>query len=688
MLTFAACVLVAVLAPQADLSRQIGELVEKLRSERIEERGKAELKLIELGPGARSEVQALKSSGDAELQARAERILKYYRWGLTPDTRQTLDGLIARSHLSAAEDPGTASGDAFILEDESLKQWKELGTRGVPYLLDLHHATPHGPRRGQILRLAAISRDRSVLEAAVADLESAHPATRVYATRVCGRLGDASTVPKLAEHLNDKPRTEGVQDLFQRDYDVAQNTAWAIQEIVGFPIDPEQWVDNIYPYHNAHHGISLDLRKFQGWWERNSSRRTLEEWRRAAREEALRWIDTSIWPKDWLSGCMILMALGGEDDKLCRTLFKVCRTVPAKQEDYQLRATAIGFFRSRPDPGDTYQGRPWERVEDVLGQILSDEGRAPEWTAALGLAWFLFGGPHLQPVFFGKQYSLSRLRPIIFQRLESQDPGVRCLAALLLAFMGEPKAEAALIYFLQTALDDGARERHPWLHGAAAWMETGRPGGLFQKSALEALERIGTDASRQVLKAYTRTPTFCLAACRALARRGDTSIEELLTPYLDASELRVPDGDQEAWNQSFNRESNRQTAFLCLYLLRKETAMEWWRKRYPGEKRLTFFQGDAAALLVEKSDPLAVELWLTPNYGEAVWQKMPQFQPEVLMSTLIALASQGSSEARRRLGRLAPGHGLESKSSEALNSWWETSKGNFEIDPAGFMNQR
>jgi hypothetical protein len=192
---------------------------------------------------------------------------------------------------------------------------------------------------------------------------------------------------------------------------------------------------------------------------------------------------------------------------------------------------------------------------------------------------------------------------------------VRCLASLLLAFTGEPKAEAALILFLQTALEDGARERLPWFHGAAAWMETGGPGGLFQKSALEALERIGSEASKEVLKAYTRTHPFRLAACRALARRGDRSIEELLPPFLDAPELRVPDGDQEAWNQSFNRESDRQTAFICLYLLRKEAALEWWRKKYSGEKRLTFFQGDAAMLLVEKSDPLAVELWLTPKYG-------------------------------------------------------------------------
>ena len=571
-------VIASVLLQDAGVDR----LVEQLGAASVEVREEAESRLIELGPSARRAVEPLLRSADPERQARARRILKFYDWSLTRDARRELDALLEESRLSPADDRDGQTDDSFFLDVKLWKRWQRLGTKPVGYLLELHRATPHGPRRGQILYIASLSRDRSVLDAALAALKSPHPAVRHHAARACGQIGAAEAVPGLAKLLWEKPVFDPKALRFKV-YHVSQSAAWAIQNIVGFPIDPEQWVDRIFPYHSAHHGIYLDVKRFQGWWERNRDRRTLREWREAAREDAHSLVKPSRSPEDRLGGCMLLMALGGEDEKLCHTVLDLCRRIPANEEDYRLRSKALGFFKSKPPPSYGYKGRPRERIQEILLRILQDEGCSSEWPVALGVAWRLYAGLFTNISFYGKNFSLEPLYRVLRERLDSHDPGTRYLAALTLGFMGEPKAERPLVEFLQTALEERARKRHPWLHAAATWTEARESGEFFERGALAALERVGTKNSQEVLRAYARMDRSCLAACRALAKLKDASIAPLLRPYLNAPEVEVPEGDHSAWMLAYTRKRDREVAFVCLYLLCREKALLWWRERHHGE---------------------------------------------------------------------------------------------------------
>lgn len=81
------------------------DLVEKLRSDKVEERDEAETKLKELGRAALPELEKAAKSADPELAARARRLLQVIpvRVRLTPRLLKRFPGLDER--LSAADDP-------------------------------------------------------------------------------------------------------------------------------------------------------------------------------------------------------------------------------------------------------------------------------------------------------------------------------------------------------------------------------------------------------------------------------------------------------------------------------------------------------------------------------------------------------------------------------------------------------
>ncbi len=668
-------------------------LVVQLGSDSIETRDEAETRLIEHGAKAQKVVESLLRSPDPERRLRAARILKYYDWGLTPQTRSEIDSLLERCRISPLDDRSHAD-DQLLIDVDLWKRWQDLGPKPIRYLLEMHRATPQGLRRGQVLYLASLAGDRSALDAALTGLESPHPAVREYAARACRRIGDAEAVPRLASLLSEPPVLDP-DPRQRRTYCVAEKAAWAIQGIVGFPIDPEQWVERIYPYHTAHHGIFPRLERFRAWWERNQDRHSVDEWRQGAREDARALTEDSRPPKDRLSGCMLLMALGGDDDRLCRIVLELCGRVPKDSEDFHLRWRAIGFFKSRPDPEDGYRGRPWEKIEETLLETLADGRRSSQWPAALGIAWHLSGGmftdPVFYPSFFGKDFPFDRLRPTLELRLGAKEPVTRYLAALTLGFKGNPRAEGPLIEFLVTAFQEGARERLPWLQEAATWTEAwncGEP--LFERWALAALMRVGSDKSRPILQKWAKGDRSPLVACRALAKLGESSVVPLIRPYLDAPEEKVPEGDFSAWCRAYRCEEDRGIAFICLYHLRHDEALAWLRKKYSTGVEPKFLNSDAVIELIQGNDSLAVEIWLTSRdrYADRVWEKLPTLSPEVLVPALVDHASRGSAEAHRVLARLAPGEGLESKKAEELRSWWERVKTTFSIDPAAFRAAR
>src|SRR5579862_5098662 len=76
MLTLAVLALSILVVPQADVARQVRELVEKLRSDQIEERDQASRRLHELGKNALPELEKAARSDDAEIRGRITSVME------------------------------------------------------------------------------------------------------------------------------------------------------------------------------------------------------------------------------------------------------------------------------------------------------------------------------------------------------------------------------------------------------------------------------------------------------------------------------------------------------------------------------------------------------------------------------------------------------------------------------------
>jgi hypothetical protein len=649
----------------AQQERPIPALLEKLRSEKIEDREEAERELSRRGEAVKSAVQGLLSSEDAELRLRARRILESWLPALTPDEEKEIDGLLAQTRVAPLEGGDPERDNFFFVDEKIWKRWATLGTKPTRYLLKLHRESS-GLRRGQLLSLAARSGDRAALPAALEGLRSPEPAVRLYAVSACGSIGDSAAVPILVRLLRDQasvhPPGSGFPDT------VALRAAWAIESLVGFPVDPDLWVEFKFPVDRAHHGMALRAERIEAWWERNRQWRTREEWRKAAEEEAIRLAASDHPSQERLSGCLLLLVFGGHDREVCRAIFEIYRDAPVDGEESWRRRRCLGFLVKESSPWLPFKGRPAQRIESFVLEELQKEPGQKDRTALLGLCWELCSDRSDWLPGFGKAFSLTALRPQLRRALTSKDPVDRTLAALTLGFFGEDAAEPALIDALREARPDGVGA--PWVAPANRWTDRG-PQGLALM-LLEALQGLRSSAARDAIRLHAEHPDVRVkvAAWGALAQLGDRGILPSIREFLDKRE-----GDP------INLDGLWRDAVNCLYVLDREEALRWCRKEFQGKRELKFFHWLVATSLAKHQEPLAVELWIASPFTtwSGCWQDIPSIRPEVLIPALLDLMEQGAPQARRGLALLVPRDAVEGRSVKELRSWWQANAATFKL---------
>lgn len=672
MQAYAIILATALLGFQADPQRQALELIEKLRSDKIEEREQAERELIRLGSVAKPQIEGLMASTDPELRLRARRILEFAIPALTPEEKKEVDALLLESRVAPVEGGDPDKYDMWFVDQKVWDRWTEMGTKPTRYLLELHQDST-GLRRGQLLYLAARSKNRAVLGAVLEGLYSSDAAVRLYAVSACEFIGDPCAVPILVGLLKDnsfvhQPGT-GLFDT------VSRRAAWAIDAIVGFPVDPDLWVEFKFPVDRAHHGMAIRVDRIQAWWERNNKFHTREEWQKADEEYALSLIQSNRTSQERLSGCLLLLVFGNHDDQICQAVFEVYRDARMDGEEHWRRRRCLGFLVNESSSWLKFKGRPGQKIESFLLQKLQNEPLEKDRTAALGLSWELCSNMSDFRPNFGKSYTLASLRPLLRRSLDSKDPVHHLLAALTLAFYGERDAEPFLIDTLKQARPDNVETQAPWLASASRWTDRGPMGLSF--FLLHALEGLRSKAARDAMRLYADHPDVHLRvrAWEALARIEDKSILPAIRDFLDKRE-GDPDRLNGLWRDAVN----------CLYLLSREEALRWYREEFKGKRELTFFHWLLANLLVRNNEPLAVELWIaTPTkFWSGAWQEIPTMRPDVLMPGLIDLVGLGNAEARKGLSLLAPQENLEGKTVEEFRAWWRTKASTFTIAPRPF----
>jgi len=655
--------------------RPLPELIEKLRSEKIDEREQAERDLSRRGEAARASVEGLLSSGDAELRLRARRILESWLPVLSEEEKKEIDALLVDTRVAPLDEEANPNqNDFFFVKEEIWKRWTALGTKPTRYLLQLQRASS-GLRRGQLLALAARSGDRSVLPAALEGLRSPEPGVRLYAVSACSSIGDPIAVPILATMLRDDASVHqsgtGLLDT------VGRRAAWAMDDLVGFPIDADLWVERKFPADTAHHGMAPRPERIEAWWERNKQWRTRQEWKKAAEEEALRSVASERPSRERLNGCLLLLVFGGHDPEVCKAVFEVYRDTRVEGEERWRRRRCLGFLVNEDSGWLTFTGRPARRIESFILEKLQNQPGEKDRTALLALCWELCSNRSDWLPGFGKTFPLTALRPELRRALESKDPVDRTLAALTLGFFGEREAEPALIEALQAARPDALGA--PWVLSANRWTDRG-PQGL-PLMLLEALKALRSTASRDTLRLHVEHPDVRVrvAAWGALASLGDKSVLPGIREFLDKREGEAVDLNG-LWRDAVD----------AFYRVDREGALEWCRKEFQGKKDLQFFHWLVATLLAKNNEALAVELWIASPYDtwSGCWQNIPSIRPDVLIPALLDQVEKEKDSLRPRMGLalLVPRAEVEGKSVEELRAWWKANAATYKVPLKNLQN--
>lgn len=646
---------------------RIRSLAEGVSSSDIRIRARCERELIDLGTPARAEVEGLTRSSDSETRLRANRILKFLRWGLTSSEKHAIDALLRESGAPAIGD-GILEGDgAGWIDDRLRARWLPLGRRPVRYLLDLHAGTRLENARRLLLRLAAISKDPAVLPVALEALKSPDAGTRACAATACGELGQASAMPQLALLLDD-------QASLGWERTVAYEAAEAMEAIVGFPIDLKTWVSLKFPS-AADGNIHLDPKTVRAWWARNEDLAACDAWKARARLEARTLVDPAKEPEDRLRGCLLLMGIGDEDVLISETLFDLGRSLPEANKRPTSWHWALAFLARHPF---SLKGRPAPAMERLVSDILTKEDRSGDWTTALGVAHFLASEcRETLPSRDGCVF-LPSLEAPLRRFLGSPDPLRRYLAAMALAFLGKKGVEGPILETLSVALDKDAPVDRAWLPAAALWTQGGWY--RFEPMALVALERLQPPASRELMQRYldAESPPLRLGACRVLASVGDESCLKVLEGVLGEHNDILHDGF------SWRPDEQKAAAFRCFYRLRRPKAIEWFKKELSGDREFGYSHADMVEFLLQKKEPAALEYWVARHGLRrcSIRLEIAGTTPDFLLPTLIDLVARDIPNSREFLSWIASDPGLLKKPIGEIRSWWEGTKGTFKVDPA------
>lgn len=642
-------------------------LVEQLRSEDPEKRLEAETRLIELGAPARKAVEELRRSGESELRLRAERILQYLDWGITFGQRKTIDATLAKSKIPPDRDALEWPKHWEFPGDE--EEWKRLGPSATRYLLHLRDASKDPQRRRKLLNVASLTGGKEASPAAFGALRSRDPADRWCGVTACLQIGDPSAVGPLVELLRD----EEVVQVIRRgpSLTVGTEAADAIEVLTGLPLDPEVWLRDRFPFRSQHQA-SAHPERIEAWWGAAKHDPSPEAWREAARKKAVRSVGAERPAQERLEGCLVLLAVGGEDARLCDTIIDLCRPEPRDAEAYRFRMKALHFLLASA-PGARFAGRPAERIEEGLEAILDDPARKSGWTTALGLAWELYTEDNTNLIPPGKLHPLDRLRRRLPGFLHSEDPLQRFLAAMTLAFMGERGVEAPILEALRRALEPGAIESG-WLRSAALWMTSRWEAvDFFDHMLIAAVEKLRPEGALELLRVYLReaSPPRRSAAVRGLAALGDA---EAALPVI--REFLALEKDPVWKGHTFSADAIRESAFRDLYRLRRAEALEWVRKELSTTRQRPFLSWSLASFLVEQGDPLGIEYWAGQKgkVQSGVYGRILKMEPEVLVPTLLDLVEKGSKGAREFLVEWAGDPSFATKSAAELRSWWTAFK--------------
>ena len=673
----------------AKQEQSLERLMERLRSDSVTERSRAEYLLISAGKRASNHVRPLLASADSELRTRAARILRFHKWGLNVQEKHAIDSLLEKSYVAPEGNDEKGRYEFIFVEPETWSAWGSLGQKPAHYLLELYRDCKPGLRRGQLLFLESRSGAPVVRTPALKALDGHDPYSRFFGISALRYIGDATTVPKLAEQLWRQEVLWGGDIQFIRD--VASEAAWTIESLVGYPLDPELWVRQLYPYHTARHGVSVRLPVIRAWWEDNRKYSTRAEWQEAARRKALGLVRKGQPLIERLKGCLLLTALGGEDTLICETAVDIYREPPkAKEDSGRLLYKALGFVNRNPygSAQRHWKGHPRDRIESVLANMLTDERREKYATACLSITWHLYAPSPFPPTHFGKRHPLKRLRPILRTYLSSPHLERRLLAALTLEAMGEKKVEGPMLEVLLRNADTERRDRSPNRSDTVEGRKPQDRTDAYLIPALQALERLRVQQARDVTRRLLdREEGVTFAAMRLLASVGDESILPRVRQMLSTPKARLRQDDHDQWVKEWSHQKRRQDAFFCFYRLKPAEAVRWWRKTYPGNEGVTFIEWRIFEALLEDKHPIAVKVWLDrgttwfPEYGGT----LGRFPANVVVPALIDLASEGHTGALVCLEKIVPNEVVRKNSREALLEWWRSVEPSFDQHPRSFL---
>jgi HEAT repeat protein len=199
-------ILYTLLVQQSDPARQARELIEKLRSEKVDERDEAAQKLKEFGKAAIPELEKASKDKDAEVARRAESLLRVIpiREKLTPNLLKTIPGIEDR--LVLTDDHTWTLEFLRATENENgASRYPTLGTKDLDCLVS--HAI-RGWKTDKEMKQVFDAVEQKVLRSAapeiVRHLEDQRQPVRFDAVQLLGKLGVKEAIPKIIPLLNDE----------------------------------------------------------------------------------------------------------------------------------------------------------------------------------------------------------------------------------------------------------------------------------------------------------------------------------------------------------------------------------------------------------------------------------------------------------------------------------------------------
>lgn len=189
------------LARQEDPAGNVRELVERLRSEKIEERDDAAKRLKDLGKSALPELQKAAGSRDPEFAGRARHLLKVIalREELPPGLSRVIPGVVER--LAAGGDGAWTSLFLEMHKDQKRELAKELVE---PLAATALRGAADDLEKTAVLMYVRTFDYRAAMPEVRKLLNDKNPSVRILAMGAWGEMGGKGAIPDLLKCLSDR----------------------------------------------------------------------------------------------------------------------------------------------------------------------------------------------------------------------------------------------------------------------------------------------------------------------------------------------------------------------------------------------------------------------------------------------------------------------------------------------------